>query len=181
MLSVAQQQMVEIARALTLNARLIIMDEPSAALSDSEVESLHRVVRELKNRGVSIIYVTHRLHEVFQLCDRFTVFQDGRFTGTGAVAETNVEQLIRLMVGRDVAFNRRPASETHHQDKPVRLAVKGLSREKPPLDSARHRPARHQLPRPRRGSSGHCRAGGRGTHRGGPLPVWRRRLYLREL
>jgi inositol transport system ATP-binding protein len=133
-LSVAQQQMVEIARALTLNARLIIMDEPSAALSDSEVESLHRVVRELKNRGVSIIYVTHRLHEVFQLCDRFTVFQDGRFTGTGAVAETNVEQLIRLMVGRDVAFNRRPASETHHEDKPVRLAVKGLSREKPPLD-----------------------------------------------
>ncbi len=67
------------------------MDEPSAALSDSEVESLHRVVRELKNRGVSIIYVTHRLHEVFQLCDRFTVFRDGRFTGTGAVAETNVE------------------------------------------------------------------------------------------
>jgi ABC-type sugar transport system ATPase subunit len=62
---VAQQQMVEIARALTLNARLIIMDEPSAALSDSEVESLHRVVRELKSRGVSIIYVTHRLHEVF--------------------------------------------------------------------------------------------------------------------
>lgn len=112
-------------RALTLNARLIIMDEPSAALSDSEVESLHRVVRELKNRGVSIIYVTHRLHEVFQLCDRFTVFQDGRFTGTGAVAETNVEQLIRLMVGRDVAFNRRPASETHHEDKPIRLAVKG--------------------------------------------------------
>ncbi|MGP6333001.1 ATP-binding cassette domain-containing protein, partial [Escherichia coli] len=133
-LSVAQQQMVEIARALTLNARLIIMDEPSAALSDSEVESLHRVVRELKNRGVSIIYVTHRLHEVFQLCDRFTVFQDGRFTGTGAVTETNVEQLIRLMVGRDVAFNRRPASETHHEDKPVRLSVKGLSREKPPLD-----------------------------------------------
>ncbi|SUX84309.1 ABC transporter ATP-binding protein [Citrobacter koseri] len=124
-LSVAQQQMVEIARALTLNAKLIIMDEPSAALSDSEVESLHRVVRELKGRGVSIIYVTHRLHEVFQLCDRFTVFQDGRFTGSGAVAETNVEQLIRLMVGRDVAFNRRPPSETHHEDKPIRLAVKG--------------------------------------------------------
>ena len=133
-LSVAQQQMVEIARALTLNAKLIIMDEPSAALSDSEVESLHRVVRELKGRGVSIIYVTHRLHEVFQLCDQFTVFQDGRFTGNGAVAQTTVEQLIRLMVGRDVAFNRRPASETHHEDKPVRLAVKGLSREKPPLD-----------------------------------------------
>ncbi|AKM47931.1 ABC-type sugar transport system, ATPase component [Edwardsiella anguillarum] len=133
-LSVAQQQMVEIARALTLNAKLIIMDEPSAALSDSEVESLHRVVRELRDRGVSIIYVTHRLHEVFQLCDNFTVFQDGHFTGTGAVAGTTVEQLIRLMVGRDVAFNRRPSYETHHEDNPVRLAVKGLCREKPPLD-----------------------------------------------
>ncbi|KAF1370402.1 sugar ABC transporter ATP-binding protein [Yokenella regensburgei] len=133
-LSVAQQQMVEIARALTLNAKLIIMDEPSAALSDSEVESLHRVVRELKSRGVSIIYVTHRLHEVFQLCDRFTVFQDGRYTGSGTVAETHVEQLIRLMVGRDVVFDRRPASETHHEDKPVRLKVEGLCREKPPLD-----------------------------------------------
>ncbi|WP_409159170.1 sugar ABC transporter ATP-binding protein [Pectobacterium sp. B2J-2] len=134
-LSVAQQQMVEIARALTLNAKLIVMDEPSAALSDSEVDSLHRVVRELKGRGVSVVYVTHRLHEVFQLCDRFTVFQDGRYTGSGDVASTNVQEIIRLMVGRDVVFNRRPPSETHHQDKPVRLAVKGLSREKPPLDA----------------------------------------------
>ena len=133
-LSVAQQQMVEIARALTLNAKLIIMDEPSAALSDSEVESLHRVVRELKVRGVSIIYVTHRLHEVFQLCDRFTVFQDGRYTGSGEVAGTSVEQIIRLMVGRDVVFDRRDSSLTHHEDKPIRLSVKGLSREKPPLD-----------------------------------------------
>ncbi|TDN51939.1 monosaccharide ABC transporter ATP-binding protein (CUT2 family) [Buttiauxella sp. JUb87] len=133
-LSVAQQQMVEIARALTLNAKLIIMDEPSAALSDSEVESLHRVVRELKGRGVSIIYVTHRLHEVFQLCDRFTVFQDGRYTGSGEVAGTSVEQIIRLMVGRDVVFDRRDSSLTHHEDKPIRLSVKGLSREKPPLD-----------------------------------------------
>ena len=133
-LSASEMQMVEITKALSFDSKLIIMDEPSAALSDSEVESLHRVVRELKNRGVSIIYVTHRLHEVFQLFDRFTVFQDGRFTGSGAVAQTNVEQLIRLMVGRDVAFNRRPASETHHENKPVRLAVKGLSREKPPLD-----------------------------------------------
>lgn len=133
-LSVAQQQMVEIARALTLNARLIVMDEPSAALSDSEVESLHRVVRELKHRGVSVIYVTHRLHEVFQLCDRFTVFQDGRYTGSGNVADTHVAEIIRMMVGRDVVFNRRPASETHHQSQPVRLSVKGLSRDKRPLD-----------------------------------------------
>lgn len=92
--------MAEIACALTLNAKLIIMDEPSALLSDSEVESLHRVVPELKGRCVSITYVTHCLHEVFQLCDRFTVFQDGRYTGSGNVAGSNVEQIIRLMMWR---------------------------------------------------------------------------------
>lgn len=116
-LSVAQQQMVEIARALTLNARLIVMDEPSAALSDSEVESLHRVVRELKARGVSVIYVTHRLHEVFQLCDRFTVLQDGRYTGSGNVADIDVAGIIRMMVGRDVVFTaalrRKPTIRTN--------------------------------------------------------------------
>lgn len=133
-LSVAQQQMIEIARALTLNAKLIVMDEPSAALSDVEVESLHRVVRELKNRGVSIIYVTHRLHEVFQICDKFTVFQDGRYTGSGNVADTSVQEIIRMMVGRNVIFERRPASETYHRDKLIRLSVKHLYKEKPPLD-----------------------------------------------
>ncbi|EMN4129882.1 sugar ABC transporter ATP-binding protein [Providencia vermicola] len=133
-LSVAQQQMIEIARALTLNAKLIVMDEPSAALSDTEVESLHRVVRELKNRGVSVIYVTHRLHEVFQICDKFTVFQDGRYTGSGNVAETTVQEIIRMMVGRNVIFERRPASETYHRDKPIRLSIRHLSKAKPPLD-----------------------------------------------
>ncbi|MDG6895366.1 sugar ABC transporter ATP-binding protein [Volucribacter amazonae] len=133
-LSVAQQQMVEIARALTLNAKLIIMDEPSAALSDKEVETLHNIVRDLKQRGVSVIYVTHRLNEVFALCDRFTVFQDGKYSGEGKVAEVNVDDIIKMMVGRNVAFTRRPASETHHQDKPVVLSVRHLHREKPALD-----------------------------------------------
>ncbi|EKT62532.1 sugar ABC transporter ATP-binding protein [Providencia burhodogranariea] len=133
-LSVAQQQMIEIARALTLNAKLIVMDEPSAALSDIEVESLHRVVRELRNRGVSVIYVTHRLHEVFQICDKFTVFQDGRYTGSGNVTDISVQEIIRMMVGRNVIFERRPHSETYHRDKPVRLSVKNLCKEKPVLD-----------------------------------------------
>jgi inositol transport system ATP-binding protein len=88
--------MVEIARALTLNARLIIMDEPSAALLSSEVESLHRVVRELKSRREHYL-CHHRLHEVFQLCDRFTVFPGWPLHWLGAVADTTVEQLIRLM------------------------------------------------------------------------------------
>ncbi len=133
-LSVAQQQMVEIARALTLNAKLIIMDEPSAALSDKEVETLHQIVRDLKSRGVSIIYVTHRLNEVFALCDRFTVFQDGKYTGEGNVADTNVDEIIRMMVGRNVIFNRRATSETQHKDKPVVLSVRNLKKEKPQMD-----------------------------------------------
>lgn len=133
-LSVAQQQMVEIARAMTLNAKLIIMDEPSAALSDKEVETLHQIVRDLKSRGISVIYVTHRLNEVFALCDRFTVFQDGRYSGEGEVKNVNVDQIIKMMVGREVAFTRRPPEETHHTHRPIRLAVKNLHREKPALD-----------------------------------------------
>lgn len=134
-LSVAQQQMIEIARAMTLNAKLIIMDEPSAALSDKEVETLHRIVRDLKARGISVIYVTHRLNEVFAICDRFTVFQDGKYSGEGDVCDSSVDKIIKLMVGRDVAFSHRPESETHHTHRPVRLSIKGLKRKKPELDS----------------------------------------------
>lgn len=133
-LSVAQQQMVEIARAMTLNAKLIIMDEPSAALSDKEVETLHQIVRDLKKRGISVIYVTHRLNEVFALCDRFTVFQDGRYSGEGNVSETTVDDIIKMMVGRSVAFTRRSPQDTHHTHRPVVLSVKNLHREKPVLD-----------------------------------------------
>ncbi|QLB20796.1 D-xylose ABC transporter ATP-binding protein [Vespertiliibacter pulmonis] len=133
-LSVAQQQMVEIARAMTLNAKLIIMDEPSAALSDKEVETLHQIVRDLKKRGISVIYVTHRLNEVFALCDRFTVFQDGRYSGEGNVSETTVDNIIKMMVGRSVAFTRRPPQDTHHTHRPIVLSVKNLHREKPALD-----------------------------------------------
>jgi inositol transport system ATP-binding protein len=106
-LSVAQQQMVEIARAMTQSAKLIIMDEPTAALSSREVEVLHGVIRSLKIRGVSVVYVTHRLAEVKQICDSFTVLRDGRFVARGAVSGAEVGDLVRLMVGRDVEFVRR--------------------------------------------------------------------------
>ena len=98
-LSVAEQQMVEIARALTMNAKLIILDEPTAALSDREVEKLHQIVRDLKAQGISIIYVTHRLGEVKQICDRFTVLRDGQYAGEGKVTETGIDQIVRMMVG----------------------------------------------------------------------------------
>ncbi len=125
-LSVAEQQLVEIARALSMRSRLIVMDEPTAALSEAEVANLFRIVRALKAEGLSIIFVTHRLEEVFRLCDRYTVLRDGRYVASGAVAETNVEAIIRMMVGRDVGalYGERPIPE--HGG--VALEVSGLTR-----------------------------------------------------
>ena len=132
-LSVAQQQMVEIARAMTQRAKLIIMDEPTAALSSREVEVLHGVMRNLRERGVSLIYVTHRLQEVKQICDSFTVLRDGRFVARGAVSGTEVPDLVRLMVGRDVELMQR----SHHAPAGrVVLSAKGISRLRDP--SGRH-------------------------------------------
>src|SRR6516164_8416143 len=101
-LNVAEQQMVEIARALSMKSRLIVMDEPTSALSLSEVEKLFRIVRDLKAHGLSIIFVTHRLEEVMEICDRYTVLRDGRLVSSGSVAATTVDNIIRLMVGRQV-------------------------------------------------------------------------------
>ena len=108
-LSVAEQQMVEIARALSMKSRLIVMDEPTSALSLSEVEKLFRIMRDLKAQGLSIIFVTHRLEEVMEICDRYTVLRDGRLVSSGSVADTTVDNIIRLMVGRQVnaLFARR--------------------------------------------------------------------------
>ncbi|AWK89750.1 sugar ABC transporter ATP-binding protein [Azospirillum thermophilum] len=124
-LSVAEQQMVEISKALTMNARLIIMDEPTAALSGKEVDKLHSIIRDLKAKGIAIIYVTHRLVEVTAVCDRFTVFRDGRYVATRPVEGATVEDMVRLMVGRDVEFQRR--RERYARDH-VMLEVRGVSR-----------------------------------------------------
>lgn len=109
-LTVAEQQMVEIAKAMTLNARLIIMDEPTAALSSREVDRLHAIIAGLKARGVSVIYVSHRLAEVKAMCDRYTVMRDGRWVASGDVADATVDDMVRLMVGRSVEFARRARS-----------------------------------------------------------------------
>ena len=125
-LSVAEQQMVEIARALSMRSRLIVMDEPTSALSRTEVDKLFAMVRDLKKQGLSVIFVTHRLEEVFEICDRYTVLRDGKLVGSGNVAETDVDGLIRQMVGREVN-----ALFAHRQDGDagdVALEVQGLSR-----------------------------------------------------
>lgn len=99
-LSIAQKQMLEIIKALSSNVRLIIMDEPTSALSDSEVKTLFRMIAGLKERGVPIIYISHRMDEIFHLSDRITVLRDGRYIGTADIAEITPDQLISMMVGR---------------------------------------------------------------------------------
>ena len=131
-LSVAEQQLVEIARALSMRSRLIVMDEPTSALSEAEVANLVRIIRALKAEGLSVIFVTHRLEEVFRFCDRYTVLRDGHYVASGRVAETNVEAIIRLMVGRDVGalYGERPIPE--HGS--VALEVQGLTRRRTARD-----------------------------------------------
>jgi inositol transport system ATP-binding protein len=124
-LSVAHQQMIEVGRAVARRAKLIIMDEPTAALGGREVEILHSVIRGLQARGVSFIYVTHRLDEVKAICDAYTVLRDGRYVASGDVKAVKVPDLVRLMVGRDVESAKRARVE--HRGGTV-LAVKGISR-----------------------------------------------------
>jgi ribose transport system ATP-binding protein len=102
-LSVAEQQLVEIARALGRQARLVVMDEPTAALADHEIEALFEVIRGLCSEGVPVIYISHRMPEIFTIAHRVTVMRDGCTVGTRDVASTDVPELIRLMVGRTIA------------------------------------------------------------------------------
>ncbi len=101
-LTVAQQQLVEIARALSRQARIIIMDEPTSALSQTEIESLFAVIRRLQGRGVGAMYVSHKLDEIYAIADRVTVFRDGEHIATAAVKETTHSDLVTWMVGREV-------------------------------------------------------------------------------
>jgi ribose transport system ATP-binding protein/inositol transport system ATP-binding protein len=101
-LTVAQQQLVEIARALSKESRIIVMDEPTATLSDHEVHLLFAAIRELQSLGVGIIYISHRMEELFEIGDRVTVLRDGKYVGTRNLRETNRHELIKMMVGRDM-------------------------------------------------------------------------------
>ncbi|NVH74109.1 sugar ABC transporter ATP-binding protein [Paraburkholderia sp. JPY432] len=126
-LSVAEQQLVEIAKALAVSARVLIMDEPSATLSHHELSLLYDVVRHLSSEGVTILYVSHRIDEIFDLCDTCTVMKDGRSVCTRKVAELDRATLIRLMVGRDVdtRFPARRGQDVQRTDDIV-LDIKGL-------------------------------------------------------
>ncbi len=124
-LSVAQRQMVEIAKATSRRSRIIAMDEPSATLTDHELENLWRLIGRLKAQGIGIVYISHRMDEVFQIADAVTVLRDGRAVGTGTVSEISRDEVLRLMVGRDL-------DETYPKEhapvgRPI-LEVRGLTR-----------------------------------------------------
>jgi ribose transport system ATP-binding protein len=122
-LPIGQQQLVEIARALSINAGVLIMDEPTSSLSQHETDRLFEVVKDLRSRGVSVIYISHRLGEVQELADRVTVFRDGENAGELKREEISHDRMVQLMVGRDISqfYARKP-----HEPGAVALEVKGL-------------------------------------------------------
>ncbi len=125
-LGVAKKQVVEIAKALSLDAQVLIMDEPTAALAKKEIETLFRIIRFLKTKGVTIIYISHRLDEIFSISDRVTVLRDGRHVATNYTSLLTIDDLIRMMVGRKLV-EQYPHIDRIAKDEALR--VEGLSRE----------------------------------------------------
>jgi len=126
-MTVAKQQMVEIAKALSFNSEVLIFDEPSAALTDVEIRELFRIIRQLKETNVGIIYITHRLEELKEISDRITVLRDGLFVDTVDTHETSIDQIIKMMVGRVIYESAPEVPEEPSQE--IVLEVKHLSRD----------------------------------------------------
>lgn len=124
-LTVAKQQMIEIAKGISYDSKVLIMDEPTAALSINEIKDLFRVIQKLKAKGISIIYISHRLEELFEITDRITVMRDGAFINTFITKESSLPELIRSMVGREVSWEKKKHSNVA-ADAPVLLEVQGM-------------------------------------------------------
>ena len=125
-LTVARQQMVEIAKALSFDSRVLIMDEPTAALNAEEVADLFAIIRQLRDEGVGIVYISHKMDELQQIADRVTVMRDGRCIGTVPMAGTPVDTIIHMMVGRQLAAFQRPQVDSARNE--IALEVRGLRR-----------------------------------------------------
>jgi ribose transport system ATP-binding protein len=125
-LTVATQQMVEIAKALSFDSQVLIMDEPTAALTEAEIEELFRIIRDLRSRGVGIVYISHRLEELKQISDRITVMRDGRFVGTEDAQAIPIERIISMMVGRTI-YESKPETPERPSDEIV-LEARNLNR-----------------------------------------------------
>lgn len=126
-LSMANQQVVEIVKVLSLDCRLLILDEPTSSLTEIETENLFQIIQELKQRGISILYISHRLKEVFRVCDRVTILRDGRYVKTLAIKDTTEDEVIRNMVGRSIStFYPEKAGQGEEEI----LRVEGLTKER---------------------------------------------------
>ena len=123
-LSVGQQQMVEICKALMVDAKVLIMDEPTAALTQSETENLFKVVNSLREKGVSIVYISHRMEEIFELCDRITILRDGSYIGTEYIKDITMDDIVQMMIGREIG-ERYPARDVQIGQEVLR--VEGLT------------------------------------------------------
>jgi len=124
-LSVGKQQIIEIAKAIETHAKVIIMDEPTAALTDREIETLFKTIRKLQSQGVSFVYISHRMEEIFAICDRITILRDGQYVGVRVIKETTFDEIVKMMVGRELG-DRFPERKAKIGD--VKLEVKGLTR-----------------------------------------------------
>lgn len=124
-LSVSEQQIIEIAKAISKNTKLLILDEPTAALTIKETQSLFKVLASLKAQGVGMIYVSHRMEEIFDISDRVTVLRDGKLVGTRNTNETNDNELVIMMVGREIT-NHYPHWEFNAHNKNVKLKIENL-------------------------------------------------------
>ncbi|MAF16353.1 MAG: D-xylose ABC transporter ATP-binding protein [Marinomonas sp.] len=125
-LSVANRQMVEIAKAVSFNSDVLIMDEPTSAITETEVAHLFEIIRDLRKRGIGIVYITHKMNELFEIADEFSVFRDGKYIGTHLSSEVTRDDIIKMMVGREVS-QMFPKEEVEIGD--VLLSVKNLSLE----------------------------------------------------
>ena len=114
-MSVGRQQLVEIAKSLYNDVKVLIMDEPTSALTLTETETLFKIIKKLKNRGVSIVYISHRMEEIFEICDRLTVLRDGKTIDTKKISETNIDEVVRMMIGREIG-DRYPKREKSNGD-----------------------------------------------------------------
>ena len=128
-LSISNQQVVEIAKALTLDCRILILDEPTAVLTESETEALFQIMKKLKDQGISIIYISHRMAEVFGHCDRVTVLRDGQYIGTYNVAETTSTEVVNKMVGREIGDLYPVKAGQTDEAAEVLLQVRGFKNE----------------------------------------------------
>ncbi|MEK3764110.1 sugar ABC transporter ATP-binding protein [Solibacillus sp. FSL K6-4121] len=123
-LSVGKQQLIEIAKAINSEAKYIVMDEPTAALTDREIETLFETIRELKAKGISFVYISHRMEEIFAICDRITILRDGEYVGVREIPSTTFDEVVKMMVGRELG-ERYPSRDAKIGE--VALEVKGLT------------------------------------------------------